>query len=100
MTEQSESPSGNPAAPLRGTRVIEYGLFHAGPTCAAMLAAFGAEVIKIEEPAKGEPVRRLVRLYGQDSTLLEGRSIPFETYNAGKKSVTLNLRLAEGRRIL
>jgi len=87
------------ACPLSGTRVIEYGLFHAGPTCAAMLGALGAEVIKVEDPAKGDPVRGLVRLYGQDSTLLNGRSIPFETYNAGKKSVTINLRKAEGRRI-
>jgi len=87
------------ADPLSGTRVIEYGLFHAGPTCAAMLGALGAEVIKVEDPTKGDPVRGLVRLYGQDSTLLNGRSIPFETYNAGKKSVTINLRKAEGRRL-
>ncbi|MGO9267319.1 MAG: CaiB/BaiF CoA transferase family protein [Candidatus Binataceae bacterium] len=86
--------------PLSGARVIEYGLFHAGPTCAAMLGALGAEVIKVEDPAKGDPVRGLVRLYGQDSRLLSGRSIPFETYNAGKKSVTLNLRNAEGRKLL
>jgi len=37
--------------PLSGTRVIEYGLFHAGPTCAAMLGALGAQVIKVEDPA-------------------------------------------------
>src|SRR5208283_5219373 len=86
--------------PLSGARVIEYGLFHAGPTCAAMLGALGAEVIKVEDPAKGDPVRGLVRLYGQDSRLLSGRSIPFESYNAGKKSVTLNLRNAEGRQLL
>jgi CoA:oxalate CoA-transferase len=90
----------NRSQPLSGTRVIEYGLFHAGPTCAAMLGALGAEMIKVEDPAKGDPVRGLVRLYGQDSRLLDGRSIPFETYNAGKKSVTLNLRHAEGRRLL
>jgi CoA:oxalate CoA-transferase len=88
------------AQPLRGTRVIEYGLFHAGPTCAAMLGAIGAEVIKVEDPAKGDPVRGLVRLYGQGSTLPGGRTIPFETYNAGKKGVTINLRHPEGRRIL
>lgn len=87
------------ARPLDGARVIEYGLFHAGPTCAAMLGALGAEVIKVEDPARGDPVRGLVRLYGQDSRLLSGRSIPFETYNAGKKSVTINLRNADGRRL-
>ncbi len=65
-----------------------------------MLAALGAEIIKVEDPKKGDPVRSLIRLYGQDSTLLSGRSIPFETYNAGKKSVTLNLAHAAGRRLL
>jgi crotonobetainyl-CoA:carnitine CoA-transferase CaiB-like acyl-CoA transferase len=89
----------NSALPLSGIRVIEFGLFHAGPTCAAMLGALGAEVIKIEEPKKGDPVRGLVRLYGQDCTLPGGRSVPFETYNGGKKSVTLNLAHAEGRRV-
>ncbi|HVN89689.1 MAG TPA: CoA transferase [Candidatus Binataceae bacterium] len=91
----------NPQAlPLTGFRVVEYGLFHAGPTCAAMLGALGAEVIKVENPKKGDPVRNLVRLYGQDSRLLSGRSIPFETYNAGKKSITFDLNDPEGRRLL
>ena len=88
------------SGPLTGFRVVECGLFHAGPTCAAMLGALGAEVIKVENPKKGDPIRNLIRLYGQDSKLLSGRSIPFETYNAGKKSITLNLTDAEGRRLL
>src|ERR1051325_311670 len=75
--------------PLSGARVIEFGLFHAGPTCAALLGALGAEVIKVENPKRGDPARGLVRLYGQDCTLPGGRSIPFETYNGGKKSVSL-----------
>ena len=86
--------------PLDGVRVVEYGLFHAGPTCAAMLGALGAEVIKVENPTKGDPVRNLVRLYGQDSRLLSGRSIPFEPYNAGTKSITLNLTQPAGRRLM
>ncbi len=86
------------ALPLSGVRVIEFGVFHAGPTCAAMLGALGAEVIKIEEPKKGDPARGLRHLFGQDSTLPGGRSVPFETYNGGKKSVTLNLAHAQARR--
>jgi len=85
--------------PLSGARVIEFGLLHAGPTCAAMLGALGAEVIKVENPKRGDPARGLVRLYGQDCTLPGGRSIPFETYNGGKKSVTLDLAHPEGRRV-
>src|SRR5215469_14594353 len=55
--------------PLSGKRVIEFGLFHAGPTCAAMLGALGAEVIKVEDLNKGDPARGLLRLYGQDCRL-------------------------------
>ena len=98
MTETPRPGKDN--GPLSGVRVIEFGLFHAAPTCAAMLGNLGAEVIKVEDPTAGDPVRGLVRLYGQDSRLLSGRSIPFETYNAGKKSVTLNLREPEGRELL
>jgi CoA:oxalate CoA-transferase len=86
--------------PLSGRRVVEFGLFHAGPTCAAMLGALGAEVIKVEDKKRGDPARGLLRLYGQDCQLPDGRSIPFETYNAGKKSVALNLSLPEGLRLL
>jgi CoA:oxalate CoA-transferase len=88
------------ARPLSGIRVVEFGLFHAGPICTAMLGAMGAEVIKVEDPRKGDPARGLVRLYGQECILSGGRSIPFETYNASKKSVTLNLAEADGRRLL
>src|SRR5260370_18749066 len=98
MPEQAERMPG--IKPLDGFRVIEFGLFHAGPTCAAMLGAFGAEVIKIEDPNRGDPVRGLVRLYGQDSRLLSDRSIPFETYNVGKNGVTINLRHPQSLGIL
>src|SRR5262249_51402625 len=87
------------ALPLSGARVIEFGLFHAGPTCAAMLGALGAEVIKVENPKRGDPARGLVRLYGQDCTLPGGRSIPFETYNGGTTSVPLDLAHPQGRRL-
>ncbi len=90
----------NNARPLNGKRVVEFGLFHAGPTCAAMLGAMGAEVIKVEDAKKGDPARGLFRLYGQDCRLPEGRTVPFETYNAGKKSVALNLSHSEGIRLL
>jgi crotonobetainyl-CoA:carnitine CoA-transferase CaiB-like acyl-CoA transferase len=86
--------------PLSGKRVVEFGLYHAGPTCAAMLAALGADVIKVEDVNKGDPARGLLRLYGQDCRLADNRSIPFETYNGGKKSVALNLSHPEGIALL
>jgi CoA:oxalate CoA-transferase len=97
MTPATNDSNSN--KPLIGKRVVEFGLFHAGPTCAAMLGALGAEIIKVEDLKKGDPARGLLRLYGQDCRLPEGRTIPFETYNAGKKSVALNLSHPEGRRL-
>jgi CoA:oxalate CoA-transferase len=90
----------NRGQPLSGKRVVEFGLFHAGPTCTAMLGALGAEVIKVEDLRRSDPARGLLRLYGQDCQLPDGRTIPFETYNAGKKSVALNLSHPEGKLLL
>src|SRR3990170_2030339 len=83
------------AGPLEGTRVVELGFWVAGPSCAAILGDWGAEVIKIEPPT-GDPFRGLFA-----STL--GAAIPinppFELDNRGKRSVALNLDTEEGRRI-
>jgi len=45
--------------PLEGIRALELGMFHAGPGGAAILGDLGAEVIKIEQPESGDPIRRL-----------------------------------------
>lgn len=77
--------------PLHGIRVLDASTFIAGPTCAALLGEFGAEVIKIEHPNGGDPLRRLGTDTGAgDETLLwlnEGRN---------KRSVTLNLSKPRG----
>lgn len=85
------------AQPLAGVRVVEIGLFHAGPTATAMLAALGAEVIKVEDPKSADPVRVAKRIYGQDCALPTGSTTAFEAYNGGKKAITLNLKHAEGK---
>lgn len=86
--------------PLAGIRVIEVGLFHAGPTATGMLASLGAEVIKVEDPKSVDPVRNAKRLYGQDASLVNGSTTAFEAYNAGKQGITLNLKHPEGRKAL
>ncbi|HEY7884293.1 MAG TPA: CaiB/BaiF CoA-transferase family protein, partial [Cellvibrionaceae bacterium] len=80
----------NPARPLDGIRVIEFGQLLAGPFCGCLLGYFGAEVIKIESPGKGDPIRnwRVV----EDGTSLWWRSL-----GRNKKSVTLDLKQAEGQ---
>lgn len=80
--------------PLEGIRVIELGQLIAGPFCGQMLADFGAEVVKIEPPGKGDAMRQWGRLDR------EGRPIWWSVIARGKKSVTLDLRRSEGQEVL
>ena len=78
--------------PLEGVKVVELGLWLAGPACAAILADWGADVIKLE-PLAGDPYR------GYDWAW-EGRmNPPFELDNRGKRSVAVDLRTDGGRAI-
>ena len=81
--------------PMDGIRVVELGLWVAGPSAAGILADWGAEVIKIEPP-DGDPFRGL---YLSASGVEIPANPPFELDNRGKRSIALNLRNAEGRRI-
>lgn len=85
--------------PLEGIRVIECGIFHAGPGGPAILSDMGAEVIKIERPGSGDPIRHLSRYKDIDFRFGKDRNIFFEGANRGKKSVTINLTNDEGRKI-
>ncbi len=76
--------------PLKGLRVIEMGQLLAGPYAGALLASFGAEVVKIEPPKTGDPLRNWRKVY-------KGTSLWWSTLARNKKSVTLNLRDPRGR---
>ncbi len=79
------------AGPLTGIKVVEMGVWVAGPSCAAILADWGAKVIKIEPP-DGDPFRGLFAgLLGIDA------NPPFELDNRGKRSIALNLDHEDGR---
>ena len=78
--------------PLDGIRVIEVGQLLAGPFAGTMLAYFGAEVIKVEPPGSGDPIRNW-RLLDKSGTGYWWRSL-----GRNKKSVTVNLREAQGRK--
>jgi crotonobetainyl-CoA:carnitine CoA-transferase CaiB-like acyl-CoA transferase len=80
------------ARPLDGVRVLELGQLMAGPFAGTVLGYFGAEVIKIEPPRTGDPVRVW-------RTLEEGTSLWWRSLGRNKKCVTLNLRSDEGRRL-
>jgi len=85
-------PRGGPP-PLRGIRVLDLTRVLAGPFCSMMLGDMGAEVIKVEEPGKGDDTRTWPPFSGGESTY-------FMSVNRNKKSLTLNLKAPEGRRIL
>src|SRR5215468_2936687 len=79
--------------PMEGVKVVEVGLWVAGPAAAAILGDWGADVIKIEPP-DGDPFRGLLSAAG-----LDGTNPPFELDNRNKRSVGLNLARPEGREL-
>jgi crotonobetainyl-CoA:carnitine CoA-transferase CaiB-like acyl-CoA transferase len=80
------------AGPIEGIRVVELGVWVAGPAAGGILADWGADVIKIEPPT-GDPARMFGRMLGCDL----GVNPPFEMDNRSKRSVVLDLATDEGR---
>ena len=81
------------SGPLKGIKVLELGTLIAGPFCGKTLADFGAEVIKVEPPGDGDPLRRWRRMRN-------GVSLWWQVQSRNKKSITLDLRQAEGQAIV
>jgi crotonobetainyl-CoA:carnitine CoA-transferase CaiB-like acyl-CoA transferase len=79
--------------PLQGVRVLELGTLIAGPYAGSLLAQFGAEVIKVESPGEGDPLRKWRKLH-------EGTSLWWYTQSRNKKSITLDLKRGEAREIV
>jgi formyl-CoA transferase len=90
---QSAATSPQPAGPLAGLRVLELGTLIAGPFCTRILAEFGAEVIKIEAPDGGDPLRSWRKLHN-------GTSLWWFVQSRNKKSVTVNLKVEAGQEIV
>lgn len=85
--------------PLEGIRVLELGMFHAGPGGSAILGDLGAEVIKIEQPGIGDPMRHMKMVGSVPLEIQGGLSIWHEAANRNKKSVTIDLRKEKGREV-
>ncbi|HWQ40276.1 MAG TPA: CaiB/BaiF CoA-transferase family protein [Burkholderiales bacterium] len=79
--------------PLSDIRVIELGQLIAGPFCTRILAEFGAEVIKVESPDGGDPLRQWRKLY-------QGTSLWWYVQARNKKSITVDLKAMEGQEIV
>lgn len=80
------------AGPLDGVKVVELGVWVAGPAAGGILADWGADVVKIEPPA-GDPARMFGRMLGIE----DGSSPPFEMDNRGKRSIVLDVTTVQGR---
>ena len=80
------------AGPMEGIKVVELGVWVAGPAAGGILADWGADVIKIEPP-DGDPARMFGRMLGIE----DGLSPPFEMDNRGKRSIVLDLTTDDGR---
>jgi len=81
-------------APLDGIRIVDLTQVQAGPSCTQLLAFLGADVIKVEQPGVGDRTRR-ERAFSPDSD-----SFYFIVFNAGKRSLTLDLKTERGRGLL
>lgn len=88
MTEQHAS-----SMALQGLKVLEMGQLIAGPFASKMLGEFGAQVIKIEPPGVGDPLRKWRKLK-------DGTSLWWHVQSRNKQSLTLNLKAAEGQEIV
>ena len=78
--------------PMEGVKVVEFGLWLAGPACGAILADWGADVVKVE-PLEGDPFRGYAFMFGGDA------NPPFELDNRGKRSIAVDLRSEAGLQI-
>jgi crotonobetainyl-CoA:carnitine CoA-transferase CaiB-like acyl-CoA transferase len=81
--------------PLDGVKVVELGVWVAGPAAGGILADWGADVIKIEPPGGGDPARQFAAMLGGDLPF----NPPFELDNRGKRSIVIDLATDDGRAI-
>lgn len=92
MTSETETDGAATATgPLAGLRVLEMGQLIAGPFAGQLLGDLGADVVKVEDPTAGDPIRS----WGRE--LPQGESLWWSVIGRNKQSVTLNLRSSEGQ---
>ena len=81
--------------PMDGVRVVEMGVWVAGPAAGVILADWGADVVKIEPPGIGDPARLFAKMLGGDMPF----NPPFEMDNRGKRSIVIDLSTEAGREL-
>jgi crotonobetainyl-CoA:carnitine CoA-transferase CaiB-like acyl-CoA transferase len=94
MSAAQAAPTMCPTGPLAGVRVLELAQIMAGPSCGALLADLGADVIKVEKMPGGDDTRR----YAEPS--VNGESAAFMMMNRNKRGIALDLKTDSGRQVL
>ncbi|MDP6560087.1 MAG: CoA transferase, partial [Candidatus Binatia bacterium] len=89
---RSEKKTSTAGLPLKGVRILDLSRYLAGPFGSSLLADFGAEVIQVEMPGQGDTLRTIYPVH-------EGTSMGWVTIARNKKSITLNLKEAEGQEL-
>lgn len=92
VSDQGSDPDTAPSLPLAGLKVLDAATLLAGPLAASLLGDLGAQVVKVEMPGKGDPLRGY-------PPLQNGVSLLHKVTNRNKRAITLNLRESEGQRI-
>ncbi|MDG1306759.1 MAG: CoA transferase [Porticoccaceae bacterium] len=93
IEEQAISDTTPNARPLEGMKILELGQILAGAFTTTMLGYFGAEVIKVEPPGEGDPIRNW-------RTVKDGTSLWWWSLARNKQSITINLKLREGQQLV
>src|SRR5438105_14385874 len=89
LSTMSGEKDGRQAGPLAGVRVLDLTRLLPGGYCTLLLSDMGADVVKVEEPGKGDYIRWTPPMVGEESTA-------HRALNRGKRSITLNLKTPEG----
>lgn len=87
------------SGPLEGIRVIDFGVFQAGPTAGVILGDLGADIIKVEPRISGDPGRGVEAFTRAGSRARSGKA-QFEIWNRNKRSINLDLTKEKGREVL
>ncbi len=91
LSQAEDRPQESENLPMSGVRVIDVGTFLAGPYAASILGEFGAEILKVEHPIAGDPMRRFGTM-----TKRHDASLAWLSEGRNRKSVTIDLRQEEG----
>jgi crotonobetainyl-CoA:carnitine CoA-transferase CaiB-like acyl-CoA transferase len=94
----TEEQINSKSMPLAGIKIVEYGVFHAGPGSTAILGDLGADIIKIES-GFGDPERYWTKVAGIDMAMPNGESIMHEISNRNKRGIYLDIKTEKGREI-